>query len=406
MHPDASVETGSDGSDNSVAALFEEAFQWAKRRDFAGHDPYDGLNSPILSPLRRNWLTRLVGMHAVRMSPVNLRGILGVPRERNPKAIGLFADACLLRYEQTGQKRYLEEAESLLEWLEGARTDAFEQPAWGYNFDWQSSRKFYLPAFHPCVVVTVFCGRAFVRHYRLTGDERSLELATGAAQFIRDEINTVDVDGVDALSYTPYDSFVVVNANALAADYLYTIGRLADDGALVSRAEELFEFVVDAQVDNGGWFYAVPADESHLDHDNFHTGFVLESLHDYAMAQPVGHPARIAYERGMGFYRSSLFEPTGAPKFQHDQSLPYDVHGAAQAIITFSQHATAPDLRTAERVLEWTRRRLYDQEGYFYRRVGRFGVDETPYMRWSQAWMCRALAGYLAGSDGLSGTPR
>lgn len=400
------VKAGSDDSEGPVAALFDQAYEWAKERDFAGYDPYDGLNSPILAPLRRNWLTRLVGMHAVRISPVNLRDALRIPKERNQSAIALFAQACLLRYEGTGVERYLEEAESLLEWLADARSDAFDAPGWGNHFPWQSSRHFYLPPYHPCGVVTVFCGRAFYKHYQLTGDERSLELAVGATTFLREEINTVRVGGTDALAYTPYDTFVVINANALAADYLYSVGRLTEDSQLVSRAEELFEFVIDTQVESGGWYYSVPASESHLDHDNFHTGFVLESLHDFAMEQPVGHPARIAYERGMKFYRSALFEPNGAPKFEHDKSLPYDVHGASQAIITFSQPTSAPDLEMAERVLDWTRRELYDPEGYFYRRVGRFGVDRTPYMRWSQAWMCRALAGYLSRSDGRTGSSR
>lgn len=404
MRSNISTETNSAVSEGSVAALFDEAFEWAKERDFAGYDPYDGLNSPFLAPLRRNWLTRLVGIHLVRVSPVNLRKVLRIPKKRNPPATALFAHGCLLRYEQTGVERYLDEAESLLEWLAEARSDAFEAPSWGNHFDWQNARQFYLPAYHPCAVVTVFCGQAFYKHYQLTGDERSLDLAVGATTFLQEDINTVRVDGVDALSYTPHDTFVVINANALAADYLYSIGRLTEDSQLVSRAEELFEFVIDTQVDSGGWYYSVPASDSHLGHDNFHTGFVLESLHDFAMEQPVGHPARIAYERGMQFYRSTLFESSGAPKFEHDQSLPYDVHGAAQAIITFSQHPTAPDLEMAERVLDWTRRELYDSDGYFYRRVGRFGVDRTPYMRWSQAWMCRALAAYLYRSDERTGS--
>lgn len=382
---------------SEIEAIYETVFEWARDRDFAGYDPYDGLNSPFFAPLRRHWLSRLLGLHAVRLAPINLREALRVPQQRNPKAIALFAHACLCRYDRTGRTEHLERAESLLEWLYGVRSDAFEQPCWGYNFDWQNGRKFYLPAYHPCVVVSVFCGRAFVKHYRLTGDEQSFRIATGVAEFIVDELNAVRVGEHEALSYTPYENFVVVNANALAADYLYSIGQLTGDSERIDRAAALFEFVVSTQVDSGGWYYAVPRSESHLDHDNFHTGFVLESLHDYAMDQTVGHPARIAYERGMAFYRSALFEPSGAPKFEADQAVPYDVHSAAQAIITFGQHANAPDTEMADRVLQWTIDALYDSDGYFYRRVGRFGTDKTPYMRWSQAWMCLALARYLDG---------
>lgn len=46
----------------------------------------------------------------------------------------------------------------------------------------------------------------------------------------------------------------------------------------------------------------------------------------------------------------------------------------------------------AELILDWSIEHLYDESGYFYRRRGRCLDDKTPYMRWSQAWMCFALA--------------
>ena len=380
----------------SPEAVLETSLAWARDRDYAGYDPYDGLNSPILSAVATNWLTRLLAMHGVHRCPVNVRPYLGVPKERNPKGIGLFARSHLNRYEVTGRDDYLTEAETLLDWLADNQSPAFDRPAWGYNFDWQNARKFYLPAYHPSSVVTVFCGRSFLQHHRLTGSERSLDLARGAAEFLRTELNTESVRGVEAVTYTPYDSFVVVNANALVADYFFAVGRAADDERLLDRADELFEFVVDTQTDVGGWYYAVPSDESHLTYDNFHTGFVLESLHEYATSQPPDSDAREAYDRGMAFYRDNLFEPTGAPKFEHDTSYPYDAHAAAQAIITFSRRNDPADGEMARTVLGWALENLFDPEGYFHRRVGRFLTDETPYMRWSQAWMCAALSEYLA----------
>ena len=377
------------------ADVCANALEWARDRDYAGYDPYDGLNSPFLSAVARHWLLRLVAMHGVRAFPLNLRPYLGVPEERNPKGIGLFARAYLNRYEQTDEGRYLTEAERLLDWLADNTSPEFDTPSWGYNFDWQNSNKFFLPADHPCGVVTVFCGRAFLHHHRLTGAARSLELARGAATFLREEIGTETVRGFDALTYTPYDSYVAINANALAADYLRAVGERTGEERLLERARALFEFVVDAQTDEGGWYYSAPASDSHLDYDNFHTGFVLESFAEYAGEKPPTHPARRAYERGMAFHREHHFESSGAPKFEHDTSRPYDVHASAQAIITFTRRDDPADMELARRVLAWTLNRLYDPDGYFYRRVGRVTTDTTPYIRWSQAWMCLALSEYL-----------
>jgi len=382
------------------AAVLDAALGWARDRDYAGYDPYDGLNSPILSAVARRPIARLVAIHGVQACPVNLRPALGVPEERNPKGIGLFAAAYLNRYELTGDRASLAEAERLLDWLADHTAEAFDRPSWGYNFDWQNSNKFFLPAGHPCGVVTVFCARAFLRHHRLTGSERSLSIARGAAEFLLEDLETVRVGEFDALSYTPYDSYVAVNANALAADHLLAVGDRAGDDALRERGERLVEFVLDAQTEDGGWYYSVPASDSHLGYDNFHTGFVLESLARYAEDRSPDHPARRAYERGMAFHREHHFESDGAPKFEDDQSHPYDAHAAAQALITFTRRDDPADREVARRVLEWSLENLYDADGYFYRRIGRVLTDRTPYIRWSQAWMCLALSEYLLQAEG------
>ena len=383
-----------------AAAVCRTALAWARERDYAGYDPYDGLNSPVLSAAARHWLLRLVVIHGVQKFPLNLRPYLGVPKERNPKGVGLFASAYLNEYERTGEDVALGEAERLLDWLADNRSPAFDRSSWVYNFDWQNSTKFFLPATHPCGVVTVFCARPFLQHHDLTGYDRSLEVARDAAEFLLEDIGTESVDGHEVLTYTPYDSYVAINANALAADLLWRVGQRLDERKFQSRARELFAFVVDAQTEEGGWHYSAPASDSHLGYDNFHTGFVLESLSRYVRERDADHPAREAYDRGMRFHRENHFESDGAPKFEDDQSRPYDVHAAAQALITFTRRERPEDVELARRVLEWTLDRLYDSEGCFHRRIGRFVTDETPYIRWNQAWMCLALSAFLKRGHG------
>ena len=43
-----------------------------------------------------------------------------------------------------------------------------------------------------------------------------------------------------------------------------------------------------------------------------------------------------ADDAGLRFYRDRLFETDGAPRFMHDRKYPFDIHGAAQGIITFA----------------------------------------------------------------------
>lgn len=378
----------------SIGTTCDSCLEWAAEREYAGYDPYDGLNSPFIKTLATNWLTRLVGMHTINKAPINLRPLLGVPKERNPKGIALFAMAYLNRYRETGRTADKERTAELLQWLTTNQSQQYDLAAWGYNFDWQNARKFYLPAYHPSIVVTVFCGRAFLEYYETTSEQWALETAQSAALFIQNHINREQVNGFSVFTYTPHDSFVLINTNALAAGFFYQLSAHTNSSTLSKRAENLFEFVVDAQADSGGWYYALPATESHLNHDNFHTGFVLESLYEYAMDQPITHPSRLAYQKGMQFYRSNLFDQGGAPRFAADKRYPYDAHAAAQAILTFVQRGTQNDMQMAADICQWSITNLLDKEGYFYRRVGRILSDTTPYMRWSQAWMCRALSSF------------
>lgn len=368
------------------------ALEWARERGYAGWDPYDGLNSPYAKPFKNHWFTRLSWMHAVSLFPIELRQILSIPDERNPKGIALFALSYLHLYEATGDETHLEEAERLLSWLREYQSLSFEAPCWGYNFDWQNAKKFFLPAYRPSVVVTVFCAQAFVRHYRLTGASDSLAIAEGACEFIRSEINTREVAGHEAYTYTTDDEFVVINVNALAARLFAMVAAENSDGDLMHRADELIEFVLSAQESSGAWHYSMPADRSHISHDNFHTGFVLESLNEYLAAGGDVSGVEDAYERGLSFYRENLFEPDGAPKFEHDQTHPYDAHAAAQSIRTFVHDGREENREMANSILDWSLDHLFDDSGYFYRRRGRFIDDKTPYMRWSQAWMCFGLA--------------
>lgn len=380
------------GTEHDIAAICDRALSWARERGYAGWDPYDGLNSPYATPFEKHWFTRLAWTHAVNLSPVNLRPALSVPHERNPKGMALFALSHLERYEATGDDFHLEEAENLLGWLAEYQSYAFELPCWGYNFPWQNARKFYLPAYWPSVVVTVFCAEAFVRHYRLTDSEKSLSLAEGACEFIRTEINTREFGGFEAYTYSTDDEFVVINVNALAARLFSMVAAENGDGDLMARADELVRFVRSAQEESGAWHYSMPAEGSHISHDNFHTGFVLESLKEYLDAGGDVAGAREGYERGLSFYREHLFEKDGAPKFEHDRSYPYDAHAAAQSIRTFVRDGRPENRAFAASVADWSIDHLYDEAGYFYRRCGRFVDDETPYIRWSQAWMCFALA--------------
>jgi hypothetical protein len=91
----------------------------------------------------------------------------------------------------------------------------------------------------------------------------------------------------------------------------------------------------------------------------------------------------------MRYWLGNFFLEDGTPKYYDHETYPVDIHSAAVAI---SALAELDQIDVAFRVTDWTIRNMRDVDGFFYYRVGRILVDETPHMRWGQAWMAYALA--------------
>jgi len=60
-------------------------FAYCKAENWAGHDPYDALNSPLLDP-DRGWapkLVRLVATQFMKRSPLDFRPLMRTPKTQN-----------------------------------------------------------------------------------------------------------------------------------------------------------------------------------------------------------------------------------------------------------------------------------------------------------------------------------
>src|SRR5205823_8032541 len=135
----------------------DDLWNWCRAQDFAGYDPYDGLNSRLFqaTPLKHSRAARLAWTQLFKRSPINFRRIAGVQRERNAKGIALFALAALADYRRTGTKEAEIEARKLIDDLMSMSLKGFSGAAWGYNFDWQA-RAFFAPRDTPMIVPTAF----------------------------------------------------------------------------------------------------------------------------------------------------------------------------------------------------------------------------------------------------------
>ena len=375
----------------NIVSCLDRLRAYVEAADYAGYDPYDALNSPLIQRLgsRSKWV-RIGATHLVRRSPINLRPLLGIRKGHNPKAIGLFLWGYAKLYAWTKEQRYLERIDYLLGMLEQLRSQGYSGHCWGYNFDWQSWT-FLRPKGIPTIVNTSFIGHALLDCYELTGRQKALEMAIPIKDFILSDLHKTRLDGTFCFSYTPVDTEAVHNANLLGASILARLTRYCDDDRLPSAVLASTGYSMQHQGNDGSWFYAETDLQSWI--DSFHTGFNLQALR-YILEAGLGAQYLAAYRRGVQYYATHFFLADGTPKYYHDRTYPIDVHAPAQAICFFSREGEEyKDL--VDRILAWTLENLYSNRGFFYFRKGRFLTNHIPYMRWSQAWAFHAVTEYL-----------
>ena len=368
---------------------YDQLLTWCRDHGFAGHDPFDALNSTIFQATRfansRN--ARFIWTQLVKRSPVDLRGLTRVPTQRNAKGIALFALATLKRSEVDARK--------LLSDLLDLRVEGYSGSAWGYNFDWQS-RNFFAPRGTPTIVPTAFAARAFIE----AADEHGLKTVRSVCDFIlRDLPRPIDTPSEICFSYTPNSSTRIFNASLLAAEVLASVGKLTNETELCDVACRAVRYVVNHQRDDGSWSYGTDASQSWI--DNFHTAYILFSMKRIIEACPNGDEFQSSFERGYQYWINNFFLAEGWPKYYDDNPYPADAHAAASAIVTLVECRELDDssLNMAQNVARWTIQNLRDERGFFYYQRRRFYTIRKPYMRWTQAWMLYALARLLEVGD-------
>jgi mannose/cellobiose epimerase-like protein (N-acyl-D-glucosamine 2-epimerase family) len=223
-------------------------------------------------------------------------------------------------------------------------------------------------------------------------------MALSATEYILKELYWTDGSSVAGFAYpSPSVRTQVHNANLLASAVLCRAYHNTGDARFLEPALKVARYSASKQRVDGSWCYGEGGSQGWI--DNFHTGYnlcALQSISKYMVTPEFD----LCIRRGFAFYRSHFVRSDGVPRYFHNKTYPIDVHCVAQSIITLMafRHLKPDNDALAQTVFCWALKHMWDQKGYFYYRVLRSGTIRTPYMRWSQAWMLKALATLLSES--------
>lgn len=381
--------------ENLSKTSLEKLQLYCEQEGFSGFDPYDGLNSKLFQSLPfipRSRLFRLVWIQAFKRSPVNLRKLVGIQKETNPKALGIFLSAYCQLYHSSQRKEDLKTIQFFIDEILKSVSKGYSGACWGYNFDWES-RAFFQPKFTPTIVASSFIAHALLDAFEITKDQKLLLTVRSTCDFLLKDLNrTPDADGDFAFSYSKLDTSIVFNASLLGSRLLARVYHYTAEKELADAAKSSVAFCCKYQQGNGAWSYGTYPFHQWI--DNFHTGYNLECLHDYALF--TGDASfESAKEKGFEYYIQTFFTEEGIPKYYNNSVYPIDIHAPAQLIITLVKLNKFEQYKElADKVLSWTIRNMQDKTGYFYFQINKYFSSRIPYMRWSQAWMLYALAMY------------
>ncbi len=377
----------------NTATIVEKLDRYVRRDDYAGYDPYDALNSPLLRACCLGMkYPRIMAIQLLKRLPLNVRPLLGIKKGHNPKALGLLLWGYAKLYRLSGDSAYLDRIQHLLKLLRASRSTGYSGHCWGYNFDWQNLA-FFIPKFTPTIVNSSMIGHALLDAYRYTGDEDALAMALPIKDFILRDLNRTQWNDTFCFSYTPLDHTPVHNANMLGASLLIRLSRYCVDDELPAAALSSLAYTMRHQRPDGSWYYADTAIQKWI--DSFHTGFNLQALW-YFLREGCAEKYEPAFWKGVEFYADRFFLPDGTPRYYHDRTYPIDIHAPAQAIVLLSLLSGEPYEELARRVASWMVANMYDRNrGCFFFQKGKLFTNRVSYIRWSQAWSFHALSSLL-----------
>ena len=382
--------------------------------DFKGYDPYDIKAHPFFRTLihwgnksRPAEIFREIILELVYQHPNLTRTLFNIKPAHNAKALGLIGTSCVeLSLINKPHSNLIQNAQLRIdELLSQYQVNTQEGIGWGYPFDWQSSK--LIPANTPNGIVSTAVGEYFWTRYLVTGNTVFLQKCIQIARFLNQLPADEVTDGALCFSYVPHYQNYIHNLNLFVADFLIKTGQKSGNISWVERGNMAINYTLNDQHENGAFDYNGPPEAPKNGIDNYHTGFVLRMLKS-CLHYTGREDVKEALEKGLKFYLNHFFTEEGIPKMKPDSVYRIDIHSAAEAVncLVFLADTCEEALPVAESVLQWTLHNLYDLENkdFFYavsksRFTGRTYRSEIKYMRWSQAWMLRALSRYILYSE-------
>lgn len=390
-------------SEKIIWESIESLYQWVKDQNYCGWDPYDALNSKLITKLCLGSPNlEILATQLNKYSIVNFRPLLRVEKGIDVKGMALFAQAYSKMCTLTNDENYKDDLLNCMSFLkEKSLVSVYGYDCWaGHYYNYRSADKNILSPNIPDVITTSNVMKAAVESYPILKRDDLIEIAKGGYEFLINSLLEKSQDGHFYLKYNPLsDDKIVINASAEGLSAICKLMQLYNDKNMRKTAYNLADFLLNSQNADGSWIYSKYNNGKVRTQLDFHQGFIVDSLLEYFRFADSNQKEGIisSIENGSKFYKEKQFFEDGRCHFRYPREYPIDIHNQAQGIITFSKltHFSNKFSGFSTKIALWTIFNMRDSDGYFYYQKHRLFKNEIPHMRWGQSWMMLALATYL-----------
>lgn len=176
------------------------------------------------------------------------------------------------------------------------------------DFFWDEANPLFVrdyPAHLGDAVTSSLMGEGLIDAYMRASDPALRDLIESLARWIVEECGYRRIHGRVFFNYSPAMRHTIYNGSALATAFVARAAHLLERSDWAALAASSMELLLDTQLPDGGWIYAVEKPDI-----EYHYGYILES---FALVHSVAPDARLREKMitAADFYWRELFDPDG-----------------------------------------------------------------------------------------------
>ena len=373
-----------------IRIRLEQIEAYIARYGYLSYDPYDGLISPI--PNRffgSSQILLRIWQQAIRLSPIELRSLVGVHKIDHTKTISDFASTYALQYIMSGHEEWMKKSHHMLDWLLRISTTTNSGYGWGLRFPIATR---YVIADETTLnsYQSVNAVNALLDGYEYTEGKRYLHEAYQGVMFLEKCMGYDDLG--DRIIWTYWKSMKseIHNINGLMLGMLSRMYLFTGENRFKELVFKLYRSICKGQNPDGSWYYS--QDNRGQWVDGFHIGFILEGISRAILAGVLDLDRY--FTKAVAFFKNHLFTEAGLPMYYQDSLYPIDVQNSAQAVQThaFLMRLGLSSASELLAVVHEVDRSLWNPKGYYNHMKTKWWTYKTPMHRWGTGPMALALS--------------